>query len=346
MAELQKKGIDTSNLLISDRSHLVMPYHILLDRLEEERRGSGAIGTTLKGMGPVFTDKTARLGIRVSDLLDKETFKSRLGTILELKNTIITKVYNAAPLSLNQIYDQYCDYGEHLKPFIKETNSIIQKKLSQNETIMLEGAQGTLLDPDFGTYPYVTSSSPLSANSSLGSGIPPNKIDNIIGIFKAYTTRVGGGPMPTELTDETGEHIRNIAHEYGATTGRQRRCGWFDSVVGRFSVQINGFTGIVLTRIDVLDSLPSIKICTGYKLNGKILDFYPTSLSVLAQCQPVYEEFPGWQSPTSDARNVKELPSKAQSYIARIEELLSCPVDLISVGAKREQTITINQIGK
>jgi adenylosuccinate synthase len=346
MTELQQKGIDTSNLLISDRSHLVMPYHILLDRLEEERRGSGAIGTTLKGMGPVFTDKTARLGIRVSDLLDKQTFKSRLGTILEIKNTIITKVYDAAPLSLNEIYDQYCDYGEYLKPFITETNSIIQNKLSQNETIMLEGAQGTLLDPDFGTYPYVTSSSPLSANSSLGSGIPPNKIDNIIGIFKAYTTRVGGGPMPTELTDETGERIRQIAHEYGATTGRPRRCGWFDSVVGRFSVQINGFTGIVLTRIDVLDNLPSIKICTGYKLNGKILDFYPTSLSVLDQCQPVYEEFPGWQTPTSDARNVKELPSKARSYIARIEELLSCPVDLISVGAKREQTITVKQIGK
>ncbi len=344
--ELQQKGINTNNLFISDRTHLIMPYHILLDRLEEERRGKSAIGTTLKGIGPVFTDKTARLGIRTSDLFDNETFKSRLSAIIELKNTIITKVYNAEPLSFNQVYEQYCDYRERLKPFIRETNSIIQNRLSQKEMIMLEGAQGTMLDPDFGTYPYVTSSSPLSANSSLGSGIPPNRIDHILGIFKSYTTRVGGGPMPTELPDEIGDLIRNIAHEYGATTGRPRRCGWFDAVVGRFSVAINGFTGIVLTRLDVLDSLPSIKICTGYKLNGKIIDFYPTDLSTLERCEPVYEELPGWQTSISGARNLEQLPSPARRYIARIEEMLSCPVDIVSVGANREETIIIKQIGK
>jgi len=342
--ELQRHGIDTSHLLISDRAHLIMPYHILLDELEEERRGRGALGTTRKGIGPAFADKIARLGIRTSDLLNKEGFQSRLSSVLEFKNAMLTKIYNAPSLSLEEIYEQYCHYGEQLAPFIQDTGSILQEMVSRKETVLLEGAQGTMLDPDFGTYPYVTSSSPLSAGSSIGSGINPRQIDNIIGVFKAYITRVGSGPMPTELKDKTGELIREHAHEYGATTGRPRRCGWFDAIVGRFSVQINGFSGIALTRLDVLDIFDSIKICTGYKLDGDKIDHFPSNISILDKCQPVYEELPGWQTSITDIRDLKQLPPQARHYIARLEELLSCPIDIISVGAGRDQAIMVKQV--
>jgi adenylosuccinate synthase len=341
---LKKHGVDTSHLFISDRAHLIMPYHTLLDGLEEERRGKGVIGTTRKGIGPVFTDKIARLGIRTCDLLNKKNFRSRLNSILELKNTILTKIYDAPSLSLEEIFKQYCSYGEQLAPFIRDTGPILKDMISQKQTIILEGAQGTMLDPDFGTYPYVTSSSPMAAGSSIGSGISVNQIDQIIGVFKAYTTRVGGGPMPTELKDKTGEFIRERAHEYGATTGRPRRCGWFDAVAGSFSAQINGFTSIALTRLDVLDAFESIKICTGYKLNGEILRNFPSDLAILGKCQPVYEELPGWQTPISDTRHHKQLPPQARGYIARLEELLSCPVSVISVGASRDQAIIVKQL--
>jgi adenylosuccinate synthase len=341
---LQKHGVNTSHLLISDRAHLIMPYHILMDGLEEERRGKGAIGTTRKGIGPVFTDKIARLGIRTCDLLNKKDFRSRLSSILETKNAILTKIHNAPPLSLEEIYEQYCSYGERLTPFIRDIGPILQDMVSQKQPIILEGAQGTMLDPDFGTYPYVTSSSPMAAGSSMGSGISVKQIDQIIGVFKAYTTRVGGGPMPTELKDKTGEFIRERAHEYGSTTGRPRRCGWFDAVAGSFSAQINGFTSIALTRLDVLDAFDSLKICTGYKLNGDILRNFPSDVATLAKCQPVYEELPGWQTPISDIRQQKQLPPQARRYVARLEELLSCPVSIISVGASRDQTIIVKQV--
>ncbi len=341
---LQKHNIDTSHLFISDRAHLIMPYHTIIDGLEEERRGKGALGTTRKGIGPVFADKVARLGIRTCDLLNREEFYSRLSSVLELKNAILTKIYNAPPLSLQEIYEQYCDYGARLAPFIRDTGSILQELIAQKQTILLEGAQGTMLDPDFGTYPYVTSSSPLASGSSTGSGISLKQIDQIIGVFKAYTTRVGSGPMPTELKDKTGEFIRHRAHEYGATTGRPRRCGWFDSVAGHFSVRVNGFTSIALTRLDILDPLDTLKICIGYKLNGNILKDFPSDITLLDRCQPIYEELPGWQTDTSNIRNAKQLPSQARRYIARIEELLSCPVSIISVGASREQTIIVTQV--
>ena len=342
--DITKKGVDTSHLSISDRAHLIMPYHILLDRLEEERRGGNAIGTTLKGIGPVFTDKTARLGIRTCDLLDAAAFRARLKTVLELKNAIIARVYNSTPLSFEEIYQQYLDYGKKLAPYIRETASIIREALSRKENILLEGAQGTMLDPDFGTYPYVTSSSPLASSSATGSGISLHNINRIAGVFKAYITRVGGGPMPTELKDETGEFIRKRAQEYGATTGRPRRCGWFDVVAGRFSVQVNGFDSIILTRLDILDPLPTINICTSYTIDGKIIDCFPTDIPTLEKCQPVYEQIPGWQTPTSDIRDFKKLPSQAKHYIARLEKLLSCPIDIVSVGAKREQTVVVRPI--
>lgn len=341
--DLEKHGIKTGNLFISDRAHLIMPYHILLDELEEERRGEGAIGTTRKGIGPVFADKIARLGIRTCDLLDKEGLRKRLATVLELKNVILTKVYNAQPLSLDEIYQQFCQYAERLSHFITDTSRLLQDMIAQNKNILLEGAQGTLLDPDFGTYPFVTSSSPVAAGGCIGTGINPRQIDQVIGVFKAYTTRVGSGPMPTELKDKTGEFIRERAHEYGATTGRPRRCGWFDAVAGRFATRVNGFTSIALTRLDVLDVFDSVKICTAYRLHGELTNHFPADVQLLEKCQPVYEELPGWKTQTSDIRHPEQLPLQARRYVARIEELLSCKASIISVGPSRDHTIMIKE---
>jgi adenylosuccinate synthase len=341
---LNKHDVDTGNLFISDRAHLIMPYHTLFDGLEEERRGQRAIGTTRKGIGPVFADKIARLGIRACDLLNKNNFRTRLSQVLETKNAILTKIYGHQPLSLEEIYNQYVAFADRLAPFIRDTEPIIQKIISAKQPVILEGAQGTMLDPDFGTYPYVTSSSPIASGSCTGSGINIKQVDHIIGVFKAYTTRVGGGPMPTELTDKIGEFIRERANEYGATTGRPRRCGWFDAVAGRYSTQINGFTGIALTRLDVLDVLDSVKICTGYEINGKVINDFPSDIDILGKCKPVYEELPGWQAPINDIRRYRQLPSQARQYIRRLEELLSCPISIISVGANREQSIIARQI--
>jgi len=340
---LEKHGVKVDNLFISDRAHLIMPYHTLLDGLEEERRGEKAIGTTRKGIGPVFADKIARLGIRTCDLLDRDGFRKRLASILELKNALLTSIYNAAPLSLDEIYQQYCQYAEKLARFITDTSRLLQQMVSQGKNILLEGAQGTLLDPDFGTYPYVTSSSPLAAGGSLGTGISPRHIEQVIGVFKAYTTRVGSGPMPTELRDKVGEFIRERAHEYGATTGRPRRCGWFDAVAGRFATQVNGFTSIALTRLDVLDVFDSVKICTAYRLDGETLHHFPSNTSLLEKCQPVYEELPGWKTPTSHIRRAADLPAQARRYVARIEELRSCPASIISVGPSRDHTIMVKE---
>jgi len=338
--QLNQRGVDTNRLYISDRAHLIMPYHILLDGLEEESRAGKALGTTRKGVGPAFTDKTARLGIRAGDLLNKKAFLERLSFILEYKNIILTKVYGVSPLSLDKVYNEYCQYAEHLASFITETATIVDEALDKGELVLLEGAQGSLLDPDFGTYPYTTSSSPLAGGSSLGTGLSPNQLNHILGVFKAYCTRVGSGPMPTELEDETGDQIRELAHEYGATTGRPRRCGWFDAVAARFTSRINGFTGVALTRLDILDVFPRIKICVGYKLDGQTINYFPASINALERCQPIYEELAGWQTPTTNISQYDKLPSEAKKYIARLEELVGCPVKLICVGPRREQTIT------
>ena len=342
--ELQSHGLDLSKLLVSDRAHLIMPYHILLDGLEEERRGKGAIGTTRRGVGPAFTDKVARMGIRAGDLLSKEELLNRLKESLELKNIILTKVYGHPPLVLEEIFEQYCHYGERLTPFIRETNSIIHEALSKEELVLLEGAQGALLDLDFGTYPYVTSSSPLAGGGCTGAGIGPMEFNRTIGVFKVYSTRVGAGPMPTELKDEVGELIREKAHEYGTTTGRPRRCGWFDAVAGLLSVQVNGLSDIALTHLDIYDGFPSIKICTSYKVDKQILDSFPSNVATLAKCQPVYEELPGWREPTRGIRNFNQLPAEARHYIARLEELLSCSVSLITVGPSREQVVSVRPL--
>ena len=337
--QLNQRGVDTSRLFISDRANLIMPYHTLLDGLEEESRGKKALGTTRKGIGPAFSDKAARLGIRTGDLLDKEVLLERLRLILDGKNIILTKIYGVNPLSLDNIYSQYCQYGERLAPYIRETTIMLEEALNREELVLLEGAQGALLDPDFGTYPYTTSSSPLVGGGCLGAGLGPTRISRILGVFKAYCTRVGSGPMPTELKDETGDLIRERGCEYGTTTGRPRRCGWFDAVAARFSTRINGFTGAAVTRLDILDTLPHLKICVGYKLDGQTIDYFSGNIATLEKCQPIYEELPGWQAPISHIREYEQLPIEARQYVARLEELISCSVNLISVGAGREQTI-------
>jgi adenylosuccinate synthase len=337
--QLNERGVDTTRLYISDRAHLIMPYHILLDGLEEELRAGKALGTTRRGVGPAFTDKAARLGIRAGDLLDKKALLERLQFILEYKNIILTKVHGVNPLSLDEVYNDYCRYAERLAPCITETATMVEEALNKGELVMLEGAQGSLLDPDFGTYPYTTSSSPLAGGGCLGSGISPNRLNHILGVFKAYCTRVGSGPMPTELEDETGNLIREQAHEYGTTTGRPRRCGWFDAVAARFTSRINGFTGAAITRLDILDIFPRLKICVGYKLDEQTINYFPASIAALERCQPIYEELPGWQTPTTHISQYDKLPPMAKQYIARLEELIGCPANLICVGPRREQTI-------
>lgn len=337
-------GLKVKRLYISERAHLIMPYHLLFDALEERRRGNEAIGTTGRGIGPAFTDKVARQGLRVGDLLNEQLFLRRLQTIMEDKNAILTKIFGAQPMSVETIHGQFMQYRKQLAPFIRETEAIVHEQLAEGSLLLLEGAQGSLLDLDFGTYPYVTSSSPLAGNGCLGTGIGPRQIDAVLGIFKAYTTRVGSGPMPSEMEGQIGELIRKRANEYGATTGRPRRCGWFDAVVGHFTTRINGFTSVALTRLDILDTLPSIKVCTAYTCDGKLLHTLPSRPDVLEKCQPVFEELEGWQSSTQEIQSFARLPAQARRYIRRIEELISCPIDIVSVGPRREQTIEIRPL--
>jgi adenylosuccinate synthase len=336
---LDSRGIDTSRIYISDRAHLIMPYHTVIEGLEEEALGGKAIGTTRRGIGPTFGDKVARSGLRAGDLLNKKYFKERLALALEYKNKIITKIYGKPPLSLDEIFEQYSGYADRLAARICDTSLMLAEAIQRREHVLLEGAQGTLLDTDYGTYPFGTSSSPTASGACLGAGISPNKLDHITGIFKAFQTRVGAGPMPTHLNDDIGKLIQERGHEFGAVSGRPRSCGWFDGVAARLSTRINGFTSIIITRLDILDVFPSLKICTAYQIDGKTIDYFPASIPALERCQPVYEELPGWEKPTSAARAFQDLPKNAQRYIKRLEEIIECPVNLISVGKKREETI-------
>lgn len=341
ISELREHGVETSNLLVSDRAHLIMPYHTLLDRLEEERRGSGAIGTTQRGIGPAFVDKVARTGIRVGDLQDSTIFRDRLELVMEQKNALLTSLYGHPALSVDEVYEQYLGFANQMNPYIVDTLPVIHQAMQRDDRIMLEGAQGALLDTDFGTYPFVTSSSPLAGNATLGSGLGPTHIRRVIGVFKAYATRVGSGPMPTELKDEMGDFIREKAKEYGATTGRPRRCGWFDAIAGKFSVRINGMTEIALTHLDIFDGFESIKICTGYRIEGGFTTDFPTQIGRVERCEPVYEEIPGWHECTEGISSYTQLPVNARKYIDTISSLLDCRVSLVSMGPKREQMIEV-----
>jgi adenylosuccinate synthase len=341
LEELQAQGIDISRLIISERAHVVMPYHFLLDRLEEEARGADKIDSTLRGIGPAYVDKHARNGIRMADLLDVDAFRAKLATILQQKNRMITQIYGQRPLSLEEIHGEYFAYGQRLRPYITDTQKVLHDALFEGKTVLLEGAQGALLDIDFGAYPFVTSSSTMAANSAVGAGLPPRSIDRVLGIYKAYITRVGSGPMPTGLFDQIGIEMRDRGHEYGTNTGRERRCGWFDGVAGRFVAQINGLDAAIITKLDVLDTFPTIKICTAYNLRGKTIHSLPATLNDLAACEPIYEEMEGWQTDTSNVSGFEELPKAAQKYLKRLEEVLETPVAAFSVGPQRGKTVVI-----
>ena len=340
MEALKQAGVDISNsLMISERAHLIMPYHVILDTLAEERRGAQAIGTTGKGIGPAYSDKTSRTGIRAADIMDLEVLMARLEEVLPFTNAILEKVYEVEPVSLNFILEKSGYWQKQLASFIKPVGRYVNDTLDAGGTVVLEGAQGILLDLDHGTYPFVTSSSPTIGGASTGLAIQPNQITNVLGIFKAYNTRVGSGPFPTELFDDTGRHLGKVGVEFGATTGRPRRCGWLDAVALKRSILNSSITGICLTKLDVLDGLPKINICVGYRLDGEEIQNFPLDISRLEDCEPIYKEFLGWTDSTIGVTRYENLPDNARYYIESIEEILKIPVDIISTGPDRNQTI-------
>ena len=331
----------TGNLFVSDRAHVVFPYHKKLDLLQEKQKGNSMIGTTGRGIGPCYTDKISRDGIRVAELLDKERFKDKLKRTVEEKNRTFVKLYDDEPVSWEDIYEEYCGYADKIAPFVCDTVDLMARAIGDNKSILFEGAQGALLDVDFGTYPFTTSSNTTSGGVSSGIGVSPKQINNIIGITKAYTTRVGSGPFPSEVEGEDGEHIRKKGGEFGSTTGRPRRCGWFDAVAIQHSVRISGVDSLIVTKLDVLDDQDTIKICTGYKYNEKLYKTFPADIDVLNNCEPVYEEVPGWNEDTSGMRSAESLPEKAKDYIKRIENIIGVKVKMVSVGPERSQIISI-----
>lgn len=343
MAVLHQCGVSTHNLLISERAHLVMPYHLVQDEAEERSRGAQSLGTTKRGIGPTYVDKAGRAGLRAGDLLDPQGFRERVQRTVEAKNKLFQALYGLAPISAERVADECLTAAEPLLPHIRTVEPIVQEALAAGKTILLEGANGTLLDTDHGTYPYVTSSSPTVAGMCLGAGIGPRLVTTALGIFKAYCTRVGSGPMPTELENEVGEAIRAVGNEYGATTGRPRRCGWFDAVASRHSIQVNAFDLIAITRLDILSGFARLPICVAYELDGARTTQFPARSDVVARCRPIYEELEGWQVPLTGARRWSDLPVQAQRYVRRIETLLGVPVGLVGVGESRDATIFTEQ---
>ena len=339
---LEDNGVDVSGLRISNRAHVTMPYHILLDKCEEKAKGDQKVGTTQKGIGPTYMDKVARIGIRMCDLLEKDTFEKKLRENLDLKNALFTKIYGVEPLKFDDIFDEYYQYGQELKKYVTDTSLLINDEMDADKKVLFEGAQGTMLDIDDGTYPYVTSSNPAAGGASTGAGVGPNRIDRVVGICKAYTTRVGEGPFPTELTDEIGDHIRETGHEYGVVTGRPRRVGWLDAVALRHAHRVDGLNYLSLNLLDVLSGLKTIKIARAYELDGKEINYYPASLEELDRCKPVYDELPGWDEDIANVTKFDDLPENAKNYLKRIEELTDTPLATVSVGPDREQTMILH----
>ncbi len=340
--ELASRGIDTSNLRISDRAHLVLPYHPKLDQLEESRREGDEIGTTLRGNGPAYADKVSRHGLRVCDLTDASNLRRKLAVEIDAKNRLFDRFYNAPPVDFDDLYQNLSDWGERLAPFITPTEVLVQDAISDGKQVIVECAQGAMLDIDYGTYPYVTSSSPTAAGACQGAGVAPTQVDRVLGVYKAYSTRVGAGPMPTELNDDTGELIRRRGNEYGTTTGRPRRTGWFDGVAARQSGRLNGVTEIAVTLLDVLDAFDEIKIATGYKTPSGDLTHVPALLDRLEDATAVWESLPGWNSDTTSARSWGELPDAAIKYLDRLQQQIGAPVRYVGVGPAREQLIDRN----
>ena len=341
---LIERKVNMSNLKISNRAHVLMPYHKILDELQEEDLGENKLGTTKNGIGPCYMDKASRLGIRIVDLMNKEVFAKKLKFNVELKNKLLKKLYNHDGINYEELLKEYLEYADRLRPYVADTTTILNKAIKEKKNILFEGAQATMLDLDHGTYPFVTSSYPAAGGACTGSGVGPRKIDNVIGVVKAYSTRVGEGPFPSELFDDVGQFIRDKGGEYGTVTGRARRCGWLDACVIKYASYINGLDSIAITRLDILDELEKLKICVAYKYNGEILEDYPADLDILSKVEPVYEEFDGWKTSTTNIREYDKLPENAKKYLKRLSEVIDTEISIVSVGAGRDETIIIKDI--
>ena len=341
---LHDRDITTDNLRISNRAHVILPYHLKIDEVEEERKGANKIGTTKKGIGPAYMDKAARVGIRIADLLDREVFEEKLARNLEEKNRLLERFYETDGFKLEDILDEYYEYGQQIKQYVCDTSVVLNDALDEGKRVLFEGAQGVMLDIDQGTYPFVTSSNPVAGGVTIGSGVGPTKIDHVVGVCKAYTSRVGDGPFPTELHDEIGDQIREVGREYGTTTGRPRRVGWFDSVVVRHARRVSGITDLSLNSIDVLTGIETLKICTAYDYNGELITEYPANLNILKQCKPVYEELPGWTEDITGCKSLDELPANARHYLERVSQLTGIPLSVFSVGPDRSQTNVVRSV--
>jgi adenylosuccinate synthase len=344
MTGLQERNIDIAQLRISDRAHLVMPYHRRLDELEEEQRGKGKIGTTLRGIGPAYMDKVHRTGLRVADLLDETELRERIAVLLDGKNILLTKVYGAEPFDPEEMFAEYREYGKLLRPYVTDTSLLLEEKIKQGKKVLFEGAQGTMLDLDHGTYPYVTSSSPAAGGACIGAGVGPTRIGKVIGVTKAYTTRVGDGPFPSEINDPVGDRIREVGREYGTTTGRPRRVGWLDGVILSYACRINGLDQVALTLLDVLTGLDTVKICTAHRFRGETIRHVPATIRALEECEPVFEDFPGWHEDLTEIERFEDFPQAAKNYVQRITDLTGVPVALVSVGPGRKQTKILQDI--
>lgn len=343
---MQEKGIDTSALRISDRAHVVFPWHVAQDELEEEAKGDDKIGTTKRGIGPCYMDKNARIGIRICDLMDAEDFPKTLKRVLDMKNRYLKESYDHPGFQYEVVLKDYQGYADFLRSYVTDTSEELNDAIDAGKRIVFEGAQATLLDLDHGTYPYVTSSHPIAGGACIGAGVGPKKINKVVGVVKAYTTRVGAGPFPTELLDETGDYIRKEGHEFGTVTGRPRRCGWLDAMVVRYAGRVSGMDYLAITRLDILDKLPKIQMCVGYQTAGKAIKGMPASLKGLAAVEPIYEEFEGWQTSTCHIRNYEDLPQQAKTYLNRLSEVAGVPVGIVSVGPGREQTMVLVDLWK
>lgn len=342
---LEKQGISTANLRISPRAHVIFPYHKSIDMAEEERKGKDKIGTTCRGIGPAYTDKATRTGIRMVELIDREELAEKLRDAVEFKNRLLSGVYGAGDrFDYREMLEQYGGYGERLKKYVANVSILVNQAIDGGKKVLFEGAQGTLLDIDHGTYPFVTSSSPVAASACLGAGLGPTKINTVVGVAKAYITRVGEGPFPTELHDELGARIRERGNEFGTTTGRPRRCGWYDAVIARYAARINGLSYLAITKLDVLTGLGTLKICTGYRYKGEIITEFPDSLKVLARCEPVYREFPGWEEDITRVDDYNDLPPNARNYLQYLEDLSGVPLAVVGVGPGRAQTLVLQDI--
>ncbi|WP_338752389.1 adenylosuccinate synthase [Bacillus sp. FJAT-52991] len=341
---LHDQNVSTDNLRISNRAHVILPYHLKIDEVEEARKGDNKIGTTKKGIGPAYMDKAARIGIRMADLLDRKAFEEKLTRNLEEKNRLLERFYETEGFKIEDILDEYYEYGQQIKQYVCDTSVVLNDALDEGRRVLFEGAQGVMLDIDQGTYPFVTSSNPVAGGVTIGSGVGPTKINHVVGVAKAYTSRVGDGPFPTELHDEIGHQIREVGREYGTTTGRPRRVGWFDSVVVRHARRVSGLTDLSLNSIDVLTGIETVKICVAYRYKDQVIEEYPANLNILAECTPIYEELPGWTEDVTGCKTLNELPANARHYLERVSQLTGISLSTFSVGPDRNQTNVVRSV--